>query len=51
MTTDLKSFEVAYNSGYNDPHYFSTTFKKMKGMSPMEYRKRGRSKEAGESEA
>ena len=41
MTTDLKSFEVAYNSGYNDPHYFSTTFKKMKGMSPMEYRRRG----------
>ncbi len=41
MTTDLKSFEVAYNSGYNDPHYFSTTFKKVKGMSPMEYRRRG----------
>ena len=41
MTTDMKSFEVAYSSGYNDPHYFSATFKKLKGMSPMEYRKRG----------
>ena len=41
MTTDMKSFEVAYASGYNDPHYFSATFKKLKGMSPMEYRRRG----------
>ena len=45
MTTDLKSFEVAYRSGYNDPHYFSTTFKKLQGMSPMEYRRRGKRKE------
>jgi len=37
----MKSFEVAYASGYNDPHYFSATFKKLKGMSPMEYRRRG----------
>ena len=41
MTTDMKAFEIAYASGYNDPHYFSATFKKLKGMSPMEYRKRG----------
>ena len=41
MTTDMKGFEIAYASGYNDPHYFSSTFKKLKGMSPMEYRKRG----------
>ena len=47
MTTDMKSFEVAYNSGYNDPHYFSATFKKLKGMSPMEYRRRGKSAEDG----
>ncbi len=42
MTTDLRSFEVAYQSGYNDPHYFSSTFKKIHGMSPKEYRRRGR---------
>ena len=41
MTTDLKSFEVAFQSGYNDPHYFSATFKKSMGMSPREYRQRG----------
>ena len=45
MTTDMKGFEVAYSSGYNDPHYFSATFKKIKGMSPMEYRKRGQQTE------
>ena len=41
MSTDMKGFEIAYASGYNDPHYFSSTFKKLKGMSPMEYRRRG----------
>ena len=40
MTTDLKSSEIAYRSGYNDPHYFSATFKKYMGMSPKEYRNR-----------
>ncbi|MDO5702584.1 MAG: response regulator [Lachnospiraceae bacterium] len=44
MTTDLRSSEVAYKSGYNDPHYFSATFKKINGMSPREYRMRGQLK-------
>ena len=41
MTTDLRSFEIADRAGYNDPHYFSATFKKIMGMSPKEYRRRG----------
>ena len=40
MTTDLRSSEIAYQSGYNDPHYFSAAFKKVQGMSPKEYRRR-----------
>lgn len=51
MTTDMKGFEVAYSSGYNDPHYFSATFKKLKGMSPMEYRKRGQEQKNSEAGA
>jgi two-component system response regulator YesN len=37
-TTNLKCAEVAYKSGYNDPHYFSTIFKKNAGVSPQRYR-------------
>ena len=37
-TTQMRSSEVAYRVGYRDPHYFSSTFKKMQGMTPREYR-------------
>jgi two-component system response regulator YesN len=37
-TTSLKSFEVAYQSGYNDPHYFSHIFRKNTGLSPQQFR-------------
>ena len=37
MTT-LRSAEIAYQVGYNDPHYFSSVFKKNTGFSPMEFR-------------
>ncbi len=37
-TTDLKSFEVAYQIGYKDPHYFSYIFGKSTGLSPQQFR-------------
>ncbi|HEX2926692.1 MAG TPA: response regulator, partial [Ruminiclostridium sp.] len=37
-TTSLKSAEIAYNVGYNDPHYFCYIFKKALGITPKEYR-------------
>ncbi|MBL8063431.1 MAG: helix-turn-helix transcriptional regulator [Anaerolineales bacterium] len=37
MTT-LRSADIAYQVGYNDPHYFSSVFKKNTGLSPLEFR-------------
>jgi two-component system response regulator YesN len=42
-TTALKSADIAYQVGYNDPHYFSYTFKKNTGFSPVEFRLQARS--------
>lgn len=37
MTT-LRSSEISYQIGYNDPHYFSYVFRKRFGLSPKEFR-------------
>ena len=37
-STDMKSADIAYKTGFNDPHYFSFIFKKVTGLSPREYR-------------
>jgi two-component system response regulator YesN len=37
-TTTLKSFEICYKIGYNDPHYFSHVFKKNTNLSPKKFR-------------
>ena len=36
--TSLRSADIAYQVGYNDPHYFSFVFKKHTGLSPIEFR-------------
>jgi two-component system response regulator YesN len=42
-TTNLKCFEVAHQSGYSDPHYFSYIFRKNTGLSPQKFRLQPRS--------
>jgi len=36
--SDMKSYEIASLIGYDSMYYFSNTFKKYVGLSPMEYR-------------
>jgi two-component system, response regulator YesN len=36
--TSLRSADIAFQVGYNDPHYFSSVFKKNTGLSPIEFR-------------
>ncbi len=38
--TNMKSAQIARESGYNDAHYFSYIFKKNTGITPSEYRTR-----------
>jgi len=37
-TSDWKTYAIADEVGYGDPHYFSTIFKKATGVTPSEYR-------------
>lgn len=37
--TSQKIIDITFEIGYNDPNYFSFTFKKRNGVSPKEYRK------------
>ncbi len=37
-TTNLQCSEVAFQSGFNDPHYFSFVFKKKTGATPQQFR-------------
>ena len=35
----LKMYEIAAKTGFSSQHYFSSSFKKLLGISPVEYRK------------
>ena len=39
-STPERATDIAYQVGYNDPHYFSAAFKKKTGLSPTEYRQK-----------
>ena len=39
LDPSLRTSDVAFQVGYNDPHYFSYLFKKVVGQSPRDYRK------------
>lgn len=41
----LKNYEIAYKVGYRDEKYFSKIFKKVKGVSPAEYKKMAKEKQ------
>ncbi|CEG26300.1 response regulator transcription factor [Bacillus sp. B-jedd] len=43
LKTDLKSYEISFQVGYDNPSYFSMLFKKYESMTPNEYRKRHQS--------
>jgi two-component system response regulator YesN len=43
-TTLLRSSDISYQVGYNDPHYFSFVFKKNTGFSPSEFRTQAQAK-------
>jgi two-component system response regulator YesN len=36
--TDLRTYEIAYKVGYDNPTYFSTLFKRFAGMTVSQYR-------------
>ena len=38
QNTSMKSANIAFETGFNDPHYFSYIFKKNTGLSPRDYR-------------
>lgn len=38
LQTDMKSYEISFQVGYDNPGYFSKIFKKLEGMTPNEFR-------------
>ncbi|BBI31274.1 hypothetical protein KCTCHS21_06730 [Cohnella abietis] len=38
VETQMKTYQIAESTGYNDPAYFSNTFKRHSGTTPQEYR-------------
>lgn len=40
LNTGFSITEIAYSSGFNDSNYFGDVFKRIKGVSPLQYRKR-----------
>lgn len=41
LISDRRSYEIAADVGFSDPHYFSAAFKRFTGISPREFREYG----------
>ena len=39
QTTELNISEIAYDTGFSDPHYFSRSFSQEFGVAPSSFRK------------
>ncbi|NOV00574.1 response regulator [Paenibacillus planticolens] len=51
QSTQAKSYEIAFMVGYNDANYFSNLFKRITGMTTMQFRKSGQAAKLVESES
>lgn len=40
-STQAKTYEIAFQVGYSDPHYFSNLFKRTTGMTTTQFRRKG----------
>lgn len=47
--TEMKGYDIAYECGFSDPHYFSYIFKKNTGLTPREYKSSITTSETGTS--
>ena len=47
-TTDMPVAEICFEVGFSGPSYFSESFRKAFGCSPMEYRRQERARESAE---
>ena len=48
--TEMKGYDIAYECGFSDPHYFSYIFKKNTGLTPREYKSSITTSETGTSD-
>ncbi|MBE6695449.1 MAG: helix-turn-helix domain-containing protein [Ruminococcaceae bacterium] len=48
INTDMSVCEIAYACGFNDSNYFSTSFKRASGMSPLKFRNENKDAFSGE---
>lgn len=49
--TNLSLSQIAQVHGFSSPSYFSQSFRRLEGISPMEYRKRRRAEQDGKQDS
>ncbi|MBP1967858.1 response regulator [Paenibacillus aceris] len=51
QSTQAKSYEIAFMVGYNDANYFSNLFKRVTGMTTMQFRRSGQFRSLADNES